>query len=273
MGDTTSAPEPGNRGASLLIAVLACVALIVAVRAYGVPGQPDTGSSAEVVDGADIDLASLTATTTEARIKAAPVDGNPDQAPDGLVVHPKRAVPVFDVPDGTAIAKVGPHQFGDTWLPVVDRQRGWVQVLLPSRPNGSTGWLRAAGLQRAHSRFLVRVHLGSRTMGLYENGAEIGSWPVAVGAGDTPTPTGRTFLLGQMVDDQQSFSPLILPLGTHSPTLDSYGGGPGTVAIHGWTDASVFGKAVSHGCIRVPDEALAELRSVPLGTAVLIDEA
>ena len=83
---------------------------------------------------------------------------------------------------------------------------------------------------------------------------------------------GRTFLLGSIVDDDQSYSPLILPLGSHSDTLDTYGGGPGTVALHGWPDASVFGKAISHGCVRVPADALEQLRLVPLGTLVIIDQ-
>ena len=93
-----------------------------------------------------------------------------------------------------------------------------------------------------------------------------------MGAPDTPTPVGRTFLLGSIVDDGQSYSPLILPLGSHSDTLDTYGGGPGTVAIHGWPDASVFGRAISHGCVRVPADALDQLRQVPLGTLVIIDQ-
>jgi lipoprotein-anchoring transpeptidase ErfK/SrfK len=114
--------------------------------------------------------------------------------------------------------------------------------------------------------------VGSRQLELIQDGAVVGSWTVAVGAPETPTPTGRTFLLGSIVDSNQSYSPLILPLGTHSDTLDSYGGGPGTVALHGWPDASVFGRAISHGCVRVPADALEQLRQVPLGTLVIVDQ-
>lgn len=117
------------------------------------------------------------------------------------------------------------------------------------------------------------MHLGERSLELFEDDALVGSWTVAIGASGTPTPVGRTFVLGQIIDDKQPFSPVILPLGSHSETLDSYGGGPGTVALHGWTDPSVFGKAVSHGCVRVPDDALELLRTVPLGTVVMVDEA
>jgi len=92
----------------------------------------------------------------------------------------------------------------------------------------------------------------------------------APGAPATPTPTGRTFLLALLAPAHPTYSPLILPLGFHSDTLDTYGGGPGTVGVHGWPDPSVFGRAVSHGCVRVPAAALHILSRVPLGSLVLI---
>ena len=188
------------------------------------------------------------------------------------MVRPLRVLKVFKKPAGRAFAKMPPKQFGDTWLPVIDRKAGWVRVLLPSRPNGATGWLRKSGVELRTSPYLLRVHLGSRTLDINYQGDSIGTWPVAVGKPATPTPTGRTFLLGSVVDDDQSYSPVILPLGSHSDSLDTYGGGPGTVALHGWPDTSVFGSAVSHGCIRVPAEALDRLTQVPLGTLVIVDD-
>ena len=67
-----------------------------------------------------------------------------------------------------------------------------------------------------------------------------------------------------------TYSPLILPLGAHSDTLTTYGGGPGTVGLHGWPDPAVFGHAVSHGCVRVPAAALRALSRIPLGSPVMI---
>lgn len=272
MAEAAERSGRGNGATALVIALLACAALVVAVKSAA---QDDTSPAAQTssTGGAPVELTSLRASTTNTTIKAAPTDPRPAEEPSGTVVHPRRTTPLFDAPRGEAIGKIGPQQFGDTWLPVIEEDGAWLRVLLPSRPNGSTGWLRAGAVDRAHTRFLVRVHLGARSLEIFEDGVKTGSWTVAVGAPDTPTPTGRTFLLGQLVDDQQSFSPVILPLGSHSQTLDSYGGGPGTVALHGWTDPSVFGQAISHGCIRVPDDALAELRTLPLGTSVLIDDA
>ncbi len=268
--------EAGERTRSswpeaLVIVVLVCAGLAFGLDRLTSDDEPEPATAR--FDLASVDLASLKPSSTTTRVKAAPGDAEQQQATTGLVVHPKRKVPVFDAPGGTPIAKLAPRQFGDTWVPVIEQVDGWYRVMLPSRPNGSTGWLADQKLEQARSHHLIRVHTGSRTVELFDDGELVGSWSVAVGAPDTPTPSGRTFVLGQFTDPDQSFSPVIIPLGTHSATLDTYGGGPGTVAFHGWSDPGVFGQAVSHGCIRVPDDALDQLRAVPLGTTVLIDEA
>ncbi|GAB3868332.1 hypothetical protein GCM10028801_44110 [Nocardioides maradonensis] len=250
---------------ALVIALLLCAALIVALRSMN-----KTDDATPVASHGKVSLKGLPFSSTDTRIPGAPRDTAADLAPDGTVVHPRRVTALFTKPGGRAFAKIKPTQFGDTWLPVVAHAGSWVQVLLPSRPDGSTAWMQNGGLDHAKSPYQIQVHLASRQLQLFDGTTLVGSWTVAIGAPGTPTPTGRTFLLGQVVDDNQSFSPVILPLGTHSATLDSYGGGPGTVAIHGWPDASVFGNAVSHGCIRVPSSALERLSTIPLGTAVLI---
>jgi len=116
----------------------------------------------------------------------------------------------------------------------------------------------------------VRINPATFRLTIVDAGKSLGSWTIADGATGTPTPTGRTFLLASLAPSRPTYSPLILPLGTHSNTLDTYGGGPGTVALHGWPDPAVFGHAVSHGCVRVPPAALRALSRIPLGSAVII---
>lgn len=260
--------RPRSSWAVPLIVVLFAISALVLVFQ---DGEEEKAKQAAPI-AAPVDLSKLPASSTKTTIKVAPKDPRPGRIPKGTVVHPKATVALYDGPDGKPFAKIAPEQFGETWLPVITRNRDWVQVLLPSKPNGSTGWIKSAEVAEAHSRFLVKVRLGSRTLEFFDDSRMIGSWKVAIGAAGTPTPTGRTFVLGQIEDDKQPFSPVILPLGTHSATLDSYGGGPGTVALHGWTNPSVFGKAISHGCVRVPDEALDLLRTVPTGTPVMVDK-
>ncbi|MDN5750119.1 MAG: L,D-transpeptidase [Pseudonocardia sp.] len=236
-------------------------------------GEAAAGGGAAEANAAAIDPSALQLSSTYTTIDAAPADPDPSGTTEGIVVHPIRSTPVHDGPDGTPIARMATEQFGDTWLPLIGEQDGWVQVLLPSKPAGSTGWIRAADVERAVTPYVVEVHLGSRTLELVRDGETVGEWTVGIGGPETPTPTGRTFLLGAFSDANQDYSPVFLPLGTHSPTLDTFGGGPGTVAIHGWPTDDVFGEATSNGCIRVPQAALDELTEVPLGTLVLVDEA
>ena len=213
----------------------------------------------------------LPVSDTYTTIDAAPLDTSTGATNDGSVVHPLRSTPVHNAPGGAAFARVEPTAFGDAWFPVVGEQDDWVQILLPSKPNGSTGWVRSADLERATTPYRIEVGLGSMTMTLLRDDEPVGEWTIGIGEPDTPTPTGRTFLLGAFSDDQQDFSPVILPVGSHSPTLDTYGGGPGTVAFHTWPTDDTYGTAVSNGCIRVPPDALEQLVQVPLGTLVMID--
>ncbi|MGP4026391.1 L,D-transpeptidase [Actinomadura sp. 3N407] len=193
-------------------------------------------------------------------------------ATDGLVVHPTRPVPVHDGPDGRRVATLPAEQLGGpTWVPVVETSGGWRRVLLPSRPNRASGWISGTGLRTAHTPYSVRVDLAERRLTLLESARKVGRWEVAIGGAKTPTPSGRTFLMATLARKKTSPSPIVLPLGTHSATLDTFGGGPGTVALHGWPDASVFGKAVTHGCVRVPGDALKALSRVPLGSLVFIN--
>jgi hypothetical protein len=143
-------------------------------------------------------------------------------------------------------------------------------VLLPSKPDGSTGWVTDMALDRAYTPYLFRVHLRFLTVELFKGSQRLDKWTVGIGKQSVPTPSGRTFLPGSTSDTAQLYSPVILPLGAHSPTLDSFSGGPGTVTIHTWPTANVFGTRPSDGCIRVPRDALHQLTQVPLRTLVLI---
>ncbi|GAA2133394.1 L,D-transpeptidase [Actinomadura napierensis] len=228
------------------------------------PAQAPAGGTAQAPEA-----------TTFARLKGVPRDAEPGRTTGGLVVHPAKPVPVLDKPGGRTVATLPTQELGGpTWVPVVQSSGDWRRVLLPSRPNRASGWISGTtdGLLTAHTPYTVKVDLSQRRLTLLKSGKAAGSWSVAVGGAKTPTPTGRTFVLANLAPAKKTPSPLVLPLGTHSATLDTFGGGPGTVALHGWPDRSVFGKAVTHGCVRVPQDALQALAKVPLGSLVFIDE-
>jgi lipoprotein-anchoring transpeptidase ErfK/SrfK len=218
-------------------------------------------------------MARLPVATTYGTTPAAPPDPAPFAAETGIVLHPSTTRMVYARPGGPAVAELPATELGSpTWVPVVQSQPGWDRVLLPTRPNRSTGWiyLSGGGLQTAYTPYQVEINLAAYRLTVLDAGRSLGSWTVAEGAAGTPTPAGRTFLLASLVPSQPTYSPLILPLGLHSDTLTTYGGGPGTVGLHGWPDPAVFGHPVSHGCVRVPPAALRALSQVPLGSPVMI---
>jgi lipoprotein-anchoring transpeptidase ErfK/SrfK len=263
-------PGPSRRGIlfGAIAGVVVAAAVVLGFTFFGGGSGTDPSSVAE----GEIPPGDLPVSSTYTELVGAPADPGPASPTDGLVVHPVRETPVRDAPDGRPIARMETTQFGDTWLPVIAEQPGWVQVLLPSKPAGTAGWMRADDVERAITPYVIQVHLGAKKLELVRDGNVVNEWSVGIGTPETPTPTGRTFLLGAFSNPNETYSPVFLPLGIHSPTLDSFGGGPGTVAIHSWPDASVFGTAVSNGCIRVPQDALQKLAEVPLGTLVIIDE-
>jgi len=91
---------------------------------------------------------------------------------------------------------------------------------------------------------------------------------VAVGAPGIETPTGLFFVTHR-------FRPVSEPsLGAYAFVTSAYSKlserpGGGVVGLHGWNDPSVFGKAVSHGCVRPPNSTAAFLRDrVRVGTPI-----
>ena len=244
----------------------------------GTPAAPraaPSSSSAPVMPAhlSAAQIADLPRATTFGRLPGGPREPGASAPSPGVVLHPTATRVVYARPGGPPVAVLPSTELGSpTWVPVVRSRPGWDLVLLPTRPNGSAGWvyLGGGGLQAASDAYRIEVDLADYRLRLTDGGRTLGSWTVAVGAADTPTPTGQTFLLASAAPAHPTFSPLILPLGLHSDALDSFDGGPGTVALHGWPDSAVFGHPVSHGCVRVPAAALRVLSRVPIGTLVTI---
>jgi lipoprotein-anchoring transpeptidase ErfK/SrfK len=238
------------------------------------PSAPSSAQAQVIAARAVPNPDSLPQATTYATISDAPTDVHQQDIPAGTVVHPLDRLPVFAEPGGPAIAVLPPQEISsDTWVPVVAAENGWVQVLLPSRPNGSTGWMSTQDnhLDTATTPYRVEVDRDAFRLHLFRDGHEIGTWTVGVGKPSAPTPTGRTFVMASIQDSRQTYSPVILPLGIHSTSHETFGGGPGTTGIHTWPTANVFGAQSSDGCIRIPADALHVLATtLPLGTPVLI---
>jgi lipoprotein-anchoring transpeptidase ErfK/SrfK len=144
-------------------------------------------------------------------------------------------------------------------------------VLLPVRPNGSTGWVHASDVTLSRNPYRIAVSLGAHTITVTNAHDVVYSGPVAVGAPDTPTPIGNYYLyvLLQAPDPSGPYGPFAYGLSSHSDALETFAGGDAEIGIHGNDDSSALGQSVSHGCIRMDNAAISDLATkLPLGTPV-----
>jgi lipoprotein-anchoring transpeptidase ErfK/SrfK len=152
---------------------------------------------------------------------------------------------------------------GDTWL----------KVLLPRRPNGSTGWVRPDQVRVTPVTQAVQVDLSARSASLWRDRRKVRSWRVAIGTAGTPTPTGRFFVTVKLKPPQIStvYGAWALGLSGYSDVLEQFGTGDGQIALHGTHNPAVLGSAVSNGCVRMDNEVISLLaETLPLGTPVTI---
>jgi lipoprotein-anchoring transpeptidase ErfK/SrfK len=158
---------------------------------------------------------------------------------------------------------------------LVEEQRpDWVRVLLPTRPNGSTGWLHAADVQTSLDPYHIQVDIAAHQITVFNGTQVVYQGPVAVGAPATPTPPGLyyTRVLLQTPDPTSVYGPFAYGLSAHSDALTTFEGGDAEIGIHGNNDASALGKSVSHGCVRMDNSAITMLTKIlPLGTPVQIN--
>lgn len=152
--------------------------------------------------------------------------------------------------------------------------REWVKVLLADRPNGSVGWVPRDSVVLERTAYWVDVRTGSRRVTVYRSGRRVRSFRAVVGTRRTPTPTGLAAIYerNRQPNPRAFLGPWALSLTSLSNVLESYGGGPGRVAIHGRAGASLkdrLGTARSHGCVRVNNADVSWMAAkVPVGTPV-----
>jgi lipoprotein-anchoring transpeptidase ErfK/SrfK len=155
------------------------------------------------------------------------------------------------------------------------RGRTWLRVRLPIRPNGSVGWIQRDRVQLARSPAYIVIDRSRRILTIYRNGRRSNRFRVVVGAPSTPTPIGLFALQDRVKQpDAEGFiGPWAITLTAYSNVLRRYNGGPGLVALHGRSGASLLdplGSARSHGCVRMGNERIRGIRKLLLGTAVRI---
>jgi lipoprotein-anchoring transpeptidase ErfK/SrfK len=150
-----------------------------------------------------------------------------------------------------------------TTLPVIGASRDaqgirWLEVMLPGRPNGSTGWIAAEGTRRLTTPWRLIVHLGARRVLVYLDGKLLRSFGAVVGKPSTPTPPGAYFVEETLrMDAAEPGGPFALALSARSDALREFEGGPGQIALHGRDGlGGTLGRAESHGCMRLASASI-----------------
>ena len=160
-------------------------------------------------------------------------------------------------------------------LPVIATSPGWVRVRLAQRPNGSTAWLPASDVTLGSTPYRIVVNSATTQLALYDKGQLVFSAPAGVGTPDDPTPTGEFFVAFDERPPQPNpgYGPFIIVTSAHSTTIaDLEGSGDAVIGIHGPlgedSEIGTAGARISHGCVRLHDQALERLVVVPPGTPV-----
>ena len=191
----------------------------------------------------------------------------------GIYDNPSAPAPAKTLPNPWLLNEEADKQIPQVFLVEEQRPDGWIRVLLADRPNGSTGWVRASDVQLTPNPYRMQVTLGDHKIAVFQGTNKIYEGAVAIGASDTPTPPGKyyTRVLIQAPDPNTVYGPFAYGLSAHSEVLTEFSGGDAEVGVHGNNDASVLGKSVTHGCIRMDNDEITKLSKVlPLGTPVEI---
>lgn len=194
-----------------------------------------------------------------------------------LVAHVRAAkIGIYTAPSAARPVRFlsNPNELGTPReMLVKTAQANWLQVYLPARPNGSTGWIKSSSVTLKVDPYRVRVNLRTHRLLAWRGGTLIARVPIGVGQAVTPTPSGLYYLtdLIRLSDPTGPYGPYGFGTSAYSNVLHQFAGGNGQIGIHGTNDPTGVGNNVSHGCIRLTNAAISKLAHIlPLGTPVRI---
>jgi len=248
-----------RRARVALVALLAAGSALVADRSLV--------SDPAVAAPTPTTASSTTSTTTPAPPPEVPVV-TPLATPNGTI-------PTFDVPDGQEIGEVGFWYGYAMTMPIVEKRKDWVRIMLPERPNGATAWVRRVDVATSSSAYRIVIRLGQTNLTVYRDGFPLFTAPVGIGKESTPTAPGTFFVAVIEKPGPPGYGPIVLDTSGHSEAIQSWEGtGDAITAIHGPISASsdaqigATGARISNGCIRMHEVDQLKLDVIPLGTPV-----
>jgi len=127
-----------------------------------------------------------------------------------------------------------------------------------------------ATLPRTKRRVIVSI--ADRKLAVLDNGEVLRTFPVAVGAEASPSPTGEFAIVSRLTDPTYYHAGVVIPAGGSNPLGPRWVGlSKRGFGIHGTNVPGSIGKAVSHGCIRLRNRDIVQLFAmVEIGDTVEI---
>lgn len=188
---------------------------------------------------------------------------------------PNGTIDVYDGPDGAVVRSTGFWYGYPMTMPIVEDRGPWLRIMLPERPNGSTGWVRREDVALSSTPFRIVIRLPERRLHVYQDGFELWNAPVGIGKPSTPTAPGSFFVAVIEKPGPHGYGPIVLDTNGHSEAIQSWEGtGDAITAIHGPISSSAAaqigttGAAISNGCIRMHEADQLKLDPITLGTPV-----
>jgi len=167
---------------------------------------------------------------------------------------------------GDGVAKwtfANPVASGDNLLFLVDDYDGvdHYRVLLPTRPNGSFGWIHKDQVDLLRHNFAIRVELDEFRLTVFDHDQVVFDTTVGVARDNAPTPLGRYYTteIIRPIQSDSVYGAFAYGLSGFSETFVTFSGGPGQLGIHGTNDPDTLGTNVSSGCIRMHNDDITKL--------------
>lgn len=225
---------------------------------------------------APADLPAVTYAPAPTGFPADPRPLSTQRAREGL--RPTGRLAAYDAPGGRPRAFLEPKLAGvRLTVPIVERRAGWVAVLLPSS-NRRLAWISpGTAWTSVPLRDQLVVYRSTHRLEWHRDDRLVRSWPVSLGLRATPTPLGRTFILGRSKLPGAVYADTdVFALGAVPDDPDAVPPGlrGAHIGVHTWYNDHTLGQNVTDGCIRLTRSGQQLLlRSLAPGTPVVVLDA
>jgi lipoprotein-anchoring transpeptidase ErfK/SrfK len=112
----------------------------------------------------------------------------------------------------------------------------------------------------ARAPWTVLVSIPDRELVVLVNGIAVAGFPIAVGADDSPSPTGEFTIVSRVSNPTYYHEGVVIPAGKGNPVGTRWVGlSQKGYGIHGTNAPNSIGRAASHGCIRLRNRDMEKL--------------